>query len=143
MSGTTPSPSPAGEKETGEAVTTEPETPSTSNAPAAGAPAVDPRLLVREQGFAVLADEHGVRLLREPGTSLLRSRVLGFRVSGERRPVADDRHAAEAWRCRVLLAEVARTVRRGDLVRINVRAKDLRRPHRRAAALAAELPVLA
>jgi len=92
---------------------------------------------LREQGFAVLADEHGVRLLREPGTPLLRSRVLGFRVSGERRPVADDRHAAEAWRCRVLLAEVARTVRRGDLVRINVRAKDLRRPHRRAAALAA------
>jgi predicted deacetylase len=78
-----------------------------------------------------------VRLLREPGSPLLRSRVLGFRVSGERRPLADDRRAAEAWRCRVLVAEVTRTVRRGGLVRINVRAKDLRRPARRSAVLAA------
>jgi predicted deacetylase len=92
---------------------------------------------LREQGFGVLADEHGVRFLREPGPSLLRSRVLGFRVSGERHPVADDRRAAEAWRCRVLVAEVARTVRRGGLVRVNVRAKDLKRPPRRAAVLAA------
>jgi uncharacterized protein len=89
---------------------------------------------LREQGFGVLADENGVRLLREPGT-LVRSRVLGFR--GERRPVADDRRAAEAWRCRVLAAEVTRAVRRGGLVRINVRAKDLKRAPRRAAVLAA------
>jgi predicted deacetylase len=92
---------------------------------------------LREQGFGVLADEHGVRFLRAPGEPLLRSRVLGFRVSGERRPVADDRPAAEAWRCRVLAAEVTRTVRRGGLVRINVRAKDLKRPPRLAAVLAA------
>lgn len=92
---------------------------------------------LREQGFGVLADENGVRLLREPGAPLLRSRVLGFRVSGERHPVAEDRRAAEAWRCRVLVAEVNRTVRRGGLVRINVRAKDLKRPPRRAALLAA------
>jgi uncharacterized protein len=92
---------------------------------------------LREQGFGVLADEHGVRFLREQGTPLLRSRVLGFRVSGERHPVADDRRAAEAWRCRVLAAEVTRTVRRGGLVRINVRAKDLKRSPRRAAVLAA------
>jgi predicted deacetylase len=92
---------------------------------------------LREQGFGVLADEHGVRFLREPGSPLLRSRVLGFRASGERRPLADDRRAAEAWRCRVLAAEVIRTVRRGGLVRINVRAKDLKRPPRRAAVLAA------
>jgi predicted deacetylase len=91
---------------------------------------------LREQGFAVLADENGVRLLQEPGT-VVRSRVLGFRASGERHPVADDRRAAEAWRCRLLAAEVARTVRRGGLVRINVRAKDLKRPPRRAAVLAA------
>ncbi|MHA6628229.1 DUF2334 domain-containing protein [Pseudonocardia sichuanensis] len=90
---------------------------------------------LREQGFGTLADEHGVRLLRED--VLLRARVLGFRVSGERRPVADDRRAAEAWRCRVLAAEVARTVRRGGLVRINVRAKDLKRAPRRVAVLAA------
>lgn len=92
---------------------------------------------LREQGFGVLADENGVHFLREPGSPLLRSRVLGFRVSGERRPVADDRRAAEAWRCRVLAAEVTRTVRRGGLVRINVRAKDLKRPLRRAAVLTA------
>ncbi|TWF76973.1 hypothetical protein FHX44_112872 [Pseudonocardia hierapolitana] len=92
---------------------------------------------LREQGFGVLADENGVHFLREPGTPLLRSRVLGFRVSGERHPLADDRRAAEAWRCRVLVAEVTRTVRRGGLVRINVRAKDLKRPARRAAVLAA------
>jgi len=77
---------------------------------------------LREQGFGLVADEHGVRFLREPVERLLRSRVLGFRVSGERHPVADDRRAAEAWRCRVLAAEVTRTVRRGGMVRINVRA---------------------
>ncbi len=92
---------------------------------------------LREQGFGLVADEHGVRFLREPVERLLRSRVLGFRVSGERHPVADDRRAAEAWRCRVLAAEVTRTVRRGGMVRINVRAKDLKRPPRRAAVLAA------
>lgn len=91
---------------------------------------------LREQGFGVLADEHGVRFLREP-ERLVRSHVLGFRVSGDRHPVADDRRAAEAWRCRVLVAEVTRTVRRGGLVRINVRSKDLKRPPRRAAVLAA------
>ena len=90
---------------------------------------------LREQGFGMLADEHGVRFLREG--VLLSARVLGFRVSGERRPVADDRRAAEAWRCRVLAAEVVRTVRRGGLVRINVRAKDLKRAPRRLAVLAA------
>ncbi|GAA0900827.1 DUF2334 domain-containing protein [Pseudonocardia zijingensis] len=91
---------------------------------------------LREQGFRLLADEHGVRFLQEGGAQL-RSRVLGFRTSGLRLPVAADRRAAEAWRCRVLVAEMARTVRRGGLVRINVRAKDLRRPQRRAAVLAA------
>jgi predicted deacetylase len=43
----------------------------------------------------------------------------------------------EAWRCRTLVAEVTRTARRGGLVRINVRSKDLRREHRRDAVLAA------
>jgi predicted deacetylase len=92
---------------------------------------------LREQGFGLLADENGVRFLQDPGERLVRSRVLGFRVSGERHPVADDRRSAEGWRCRVLAAEVSRTVRRGGLVRINVRAKDLKRPPRRAAVLAA------
>lgn len=92
---------------------------------------------LREQGFGLIADEHGVRFLQQAGDASLRSRVLGFRASGERLPVAEDRRAAEAWRCRVLAAEVTRTVRRGGLVRINVRAKDLRRPQRRDAVLAA------
>lgn len=92
---------------------------------------------LREQGFGLLADENGVRFLQESVERMVRSRVLGFRASGERHPLADDRRAAEAWRCRVLVAEVTRTVRRGGLVRINVRAKDLKRPPRRAAVLAA------
>jgi uncharacterized protein len=93
---------------------------------------------LHDQGFGVLADENGVRLLQGQGAdTVVRARVLGFRVSGERHPLADDRKAAEAWRCRMLEAEVARTVRRGGLVRINVRAKDLKRAPRRAAVLAA------
>lgn len=104
---------------------------------------VPPRWLASEgtvealtgQGFAALADENGVRRLGDG--SFERARVLGFRVSGERRPVADDQRAAESWRCRVLEAEVARTARRGGLVRINVRAKDLKRTPRRDAVLAA------
>jgi hypothetical protein len=90
---------------------------------------------LREQGFTVVADEHGVHRL--DGAGSVRARVLGFRVSGERRPVADDARRAEGWRARVLLTEVARTARRGGLVRIHVRAKDLRRPGRVTAALAA------
>lgn len=90
---------------------------------------------LREQGFTVIADENGVRRLDGPGS--VRARVLGFRASGERRPVADDARAAETWRCRVLVAEVGRIARRGGLVRVNVRAKDLRRAARAAAALAA------
>ncbi|MFC4943276.1 DUF2334 domain-containing protein [Pseudonocardia sp. GCM10023141] len=93
---------------------------------------------LREQGFALLADETGVRFLDGPAAGVvLRARVLGFRASGEHRPIADDRRAAEAWRARVLAVEVARTARRDGLVRINVRAKDLKRPARRDAVLAA------
>lgn len=87
---------------------------------------------LREQGFAVLADEVGVHALQGDG-GVVRARVLGFRATG----LADDGKAAEAWRCRLLVAEVARTVRRGGLVRINVRSKDLKRPARRDAVLAA------
>lgn len=88
-----------------------------------------------EQDFRLLADETAVRLLREPGVEV-RSRVLGFRAAGTR-PLGEGRAAAEAWRARVLLAEVTRTARRGGLVRINVRAKDLRREERVTAALQA------
>jgi hypothetical protein len=92
---------------------------------------------LREQGFGVLADENGVRYLRDPDAPVLRAKVLGFRASGERHALGDDRKPAESWRCRVLAAEVTRTVRRGGLVRINIRAKDLKRAPRRAAVLAA------
>lgn len=89
---------------------------------------------LHEQGFAVLADEHGVHVLRgPPAEAVIRARVLGFRIAGDRRP--DGRRAAEVWRCRLLAAEVSRTARRGGVVRIDVRAKDLRRAGRRDAAL--------
>ncbi|MGD9989586.1 DUF2334 domain-containing protein [Pseudonocardia sp.] len=94
---------------------------------------------LREEGFALCADEGTVHALRL-GTSVA-SRVLGFRASGERRP--EDRHAAESWRCRMLVAEAGRVVRRGGLVRLGLRAKDLRRPLRVAAALSAVDAVLA
>jgi uncharacterized protein len=82
-----------------------------------------------EQGFRVLADENGVHDLGDG--SVERARVLGFRVAGT------DRETGEAWRLRLLGAEVGRTARRGGLVRINVRAKDLKRPDRLDAVLSA------
>jgi predicted deacetylase len=88
------------------------------------------------QGFAACADETGVRLLG-PTEAVVRARVLGFRASADHRDPAGDRRAPEAWRLRVFGAEVVRTARRGGLVRIAVRAKDLRRPARYAAVLAA------
>jgi len=98
-------------------------------------------LALREQGFTLCAEEAGVWLL--PAGTLLRARLLGFRgerAVGEREPArvrAGRRKATEAWRCRLLVAETARTARRGGLVRIALRAKDLRRPARVVAALAA------
>lgn len=91
---------------------------------------------LREQRFAVCPDETGVHLLRGPDP-VLRARVLGFRASGEKRPVADDRRAVEKWRARLLVAEARRIARRGGLVRINVRAKDLKRDSRVEAVLTA------
>ena len=71
-----------------------------------------------DQGFRVLVDDSGIRDL--PTGAVLPGRVLGFRA-GER----------------LLGAEVAWVLRRGGPVRIHVRAKDLRRPGRAEAALAA------
>jgi predicted deacetylase len=73
-----------------------------------------------EQGFRVLADDAGVRDLAR-GT-VEAARVLGFRAAGEH------------W---LLGAELAWTLRRGGAVRINVRAKDLRKPGRAEAVLTA------
>ncbi|HEY0816927.1 MAG TPA: DUF2334 domain-containing protein [Pseudonocardia sp.] len=73
-----------------------------------------------EQGYRILADDSGIHAL--PSGSVEAARVLGFRSAGEH------------W---LLAAEVAWTIRRGGPVRINVRAKDLRRPGRAEAVLAA------
>ncbi|GEL23791.1 DUF2334 domain-containing protein [Pseudonocardia sulfidoxydans NBRC 16205] len=94
---------------------------------------------LRASAFVLCADDGAVHALQQ-GT-VVASRVLGFRVSGERRP--EDRHAAESWRCRVLVAEAGRVARRGGLVRLGLRAKDLRRPLRVEAALSAVDAVLA
>jgi hypothetical protein len=67
-----------------------------------------------DQGFRVLADESGIRELS----------------TGAVRP-------ARVLRTALLGAEVAWVLRRGGPVRIHVRAKDLRRPGRAEAALAA------
>ncbi|GJF07774.1 DUF2334 domain-containing protein [Pseudonocardia sp. D17] len=93
---------------------------------------------LRDNAFALCADDTAVRALQRGTTT--GSRVLGFRASGERRA---DRRAAESWRCRLLVAEAGRVARRGGLVRIGLRAKDLRRPERVAAALTAVDAVLA
>ncbi|MGE3289516.1 MAG: DUF2334 domain-containing protein [Pseudonocardia sp.] len=88
---------------------------------------------LREQGFAVCADENAIRLLVAPDAALP-GRVLGFRASGE---ITEHRRAAEAWRARTLLAATTRAARRGEHVRIALRAKDLKRAGRVEAALAA------
>jgi uncharacterized protein len=75
---------------------------------------------LHEQGYRILADDSGIRDL--PADTVEPARVLGFRAAGEH------------W---LLGAEVAWTIRRGGPVRINVRAKDLRRPGRAEAVLAA------
>lgn len=78
-----------------------------------------------EQGFTVLADEHGVRRL-DGAAPPVRGRVLGLRA-----------RAGESWVQRPLADEAARTARRGAAVRIHVRSDDLTDPVRRSAVLAA------
>jgi uncharacterized protein len=92
---------------------------------------------LREQGFRLLADETTVRFL---GVGLadeqIHARVLG-RGWNERPRLGGDLAAVEGWRCRVLVSDATRTARAGGLVRIDVRAEDLRRPARREAVLQA------
>ena len=84
---------------------------------------------LREQGFRMLADESGVRLLRDAAGDGPRPRARFPCAAGTgagRREARGGRGVAVPR----AVAEVARTARRGGLVRINVRAKDLRRAAR-------------
>jgi predicted deacetylase len=79
-----------------------------------------------EQGFAVLADETGVRRL-DGDAAPVRARVLGVRaVAG-----------LELRDQRPLAVEAGRTARRGNAVRIHVRAAELADPAHRTTVLAA------
>ncbi|MBN9759155.1 DUF2334 domain-containing protein [Pseudonocardia sp. Ae707_Ps2] len=82
-------------------------------------------------GFGLCADETTVRATGGP---VLRSRVLTFRSS---EPWRGERRAGERRRGRALEQQAVRTAERGGLVRLALRAKDLRREHRVEAALAA------
>ena len=85
---------------------------------------------LRDQGFAVLADDIGVRRL--DGSNSVRGGVLGLR----------SRSTAETWGYRLLSAEAVRVARRGGTVRLDVLAGDLEHPARTAAVLAAVDAVL-
>lgn len=84
---------------------------------------------LRRAEFVTCADENTVRFLgaAERTDVVVRARVLGFR----------DLRGAEQWRARRLVAEAAGVARRGGLVRIALRVKDLYEPGRVTAALAA------
>ncbi|MBC3194106.1 DUF2334 domain-containing protein [Pseudonocardia sp. C8] len=85
-----------------------------------------------EHGFGLCADETSLRV---PGGPVLRAKVLTFRSSepwlGSERATGDRR------RGRALQQQAVRIADRGGIVRIALRAKDLRKPHRADAALAA------
>lgn len=93
----------------------------------------------REQGFRMCLDDTGVHLFDD--AVVLRARALGFRLD---QAVSDAaRRRAESWRARILHTEAVRIARRAGVVRIGVRAKDLRRPARVAAVLETVDAVLA
>jgi uncharacterized protein len=94
---------------------------------------------VREQGFRMCLDETGVHLF-DDGV-VLRARALGFRL--DQSVDGEARKRAESWRTRILHTEALRIARRAGVVRIGVRAKDLRRPARVAAVLETVDAVLA
>jgi thiamine monophosphate synthase len=69
-----------------------------------------------------------------PGGEVVRAKVLTFRSS---EPWLGDRTAGDRRRGRALEQQAVRTARRGGIVRIALRAKDLRKEHRSISALAA------
>ncbi|MFP5020872.1 DUF2334 domain-containing protein [Pseudonocardia phyllosphaerae] len=89
-----------------------------------------------DQGFSLCADETTLRS-PAPGGPVLRARIITFRAS-EPRLRAAERPAGDRRRTRVMVASAGRTAARADgVVRIAVRAKDLRKPARVEAALTA------
>lgn len=90
---------------------------------------------LHDQGFALCADETALRVPGPEGR-VLRARVLSLR-SSETRLRAAERPTGERWRARALLQAAGRIAQRGGIVRIALRAKDLRKPHRIDAALVA------
>ncbi|OLL75308.1 hypothetical protein Ae168Ps1_3709 [Pseudonocardia sp. Ae168_Ps1] len=82
-------------------------------------------------GFALCTDETSLRV---PGGEILRAKVLTFRSS---EPWLRERTAGDRRRGRALEQQAVRTARRGGIVRIALRAKDLRKENRAATALAA------
>lgn len=90
---------------------------------------------LHEHGFVLCADETALRS-PAPAGPVRRARVLSFRTA-EARLRAAERPTGDRWRARALLQAAGRTAGRGGIVRIAVRAKDLRKPHRVEAALVA------
>ncbi|WP_226379156.1 DUF2334 domain-containing protein [Pseudonocardia sp. KRD291] len=92
---------------------------------------------LREHGFRLCADDTALRST-DPSLASIRSRVLTFRRSDQwPRSEERERPAGEHRRARALEQAAARTAARGGVVRIALRAKDLRKPHRVQAALSA------
>ncbi|MBP2364379.1 DUF2334 domain-containing protein [Pseudonocardia parietis] len=85
-----------------------------------------------DQGFGLCTDETSLRVLGGP---VLRAKVLTFRSSEPW--LGGERAAGDRRRGRALEQQVMRTAQRGGIIRIALRAKDLRKPHRTGAVLAA------
>ncbi|MDQ4118080.1 MAG: DUF2334 domain-containing protein [Actinomycetota bacterium] len=83
---------------------------------------------LREHGFRLCADEAALRS-PDPSGPALRARLLTFR-SSEQWPRSAERPAGENRRARALEQAAARTAGKGGIVRIAVRAKDLRKQNR-------------
>lgn len=90
---------------------------------------------LREHGFRLCADDAGLRSPDAAGPAI-RARVLTFRRS-DQWPRSAERPAGEHRRARALEQAAARAAARGGVVRIALRVKDLRKPHRVEAALSA------
>ncbi|ANY06430.1 DUF2334 domain-containing protein [Pseudonocardia sp. HH130630-07] len=88
-------------------------------------------LALADLGFTLCADETS---LGTPGGPVHRAKVLTFRST---EPWLADRAAGDRRRGRALWHQAVRTAERGGIVRIAVRAKDLRTDRRVSAALEA------